>query len=394
VLLIAILLPVTIIAGGEYNFPVAPLTFGFAARDAGLLAIAAGRDLAPSLPGQFLGPMPQGAAAAFWTVVAVAGGVAVLPHLAMRGATVRGAHRARVSAAWMALLVVLVALAAPAYAAFARLVILRDIADTFLGDVPDWLFTLGHLGLAKACGVAPLAVDMLAAACRAQPGFDGTLHADQIALGRDAVTIFGPSILGLPFAFTALVAAGGLAAALAAAGAMAFAIASAIGHDFVGGVVGTRVTGGRQLILTRLVLVAVVIVALWFANAGPRDVFLLAPLAISLSAGALLPALAIGIWWKRANAGGALAGIILGGVVTLTIALAALYPNAAIFVLFGLPHLGLGVLTASLVGMPLGAAAVVLGSLATAEPSEHEEMLVDAIRRPGGPPIVQENESL
>lgn len=394
VLLVAILLPATIIAGGEYDLPVPPLAFGFAARDAGLLAIAAGRDVAAPLAGQFLAVLPHGALAALATAIAVAGGVAVLPHLAMRGATVRGANRARLSAAWMALLVALVVLAAPAYGAFTRLVVLRDVADTFIGDAPGWLFTLGKLGLAKACGVTPVAVDSLAAACRALPGFDGTLHADQIAISTDALTLFGPSILGLPFAFTALIAAGALAAALAAAGAMAFAIASAVGHDFVGGVVGTRVTGGRQLIVTRLALAAVVMVAAWIGSAATRDAFLLAPLAISLSAGALLPAVVVGIWWKRANAGGALAGMLLGGAVTVVIALAAVYPDAALFDVFGLPHLGLGVMTAGLAGMPLGAVAVVLGSLATTEPSDHEDMLVDAIRRPGGPPIVQENESL
>jgi cation/acetate symporter len=108
-----------------------------------------------------------------------------------------------------------------------------------------------------------------------------------------------------------------------------------------------------------------------------------------MAAGGLFPALILAVWWKRATAPGALAAIVAGGAVTAALVLHARYPG---FLPFG--DLRLTEITAGIVGLPVGLVAAVALSLAFAPPSEERLVVVDAIRRPGGTPIVQESESL
>jgi len=103
----------------------------------------------------------------------------------------------------------------------------------------------------------------------------------------------------------------------------------------------------------------------------------------------LFPALILAVWWKRANATGAVAGIIAGGVTTAAIVADHHFPG---FLPFG--RLGLDDLTAGIVGMPVGFIVAVAASLAADAPPEERQMIIDAIRRPGGTPFVQETESL
>jgi len=388
VLAFAILVPVAIVSMREFSWAVPQITFGLALKDAALLVLASGKDLAVSPPGRFWPMGAPGPFAFFATIVTLATGVAAMPHLLLRSATVRTPNHARRSVGWSLLFVLVVALTAPAYAAFARLVILREVVDSGIGNLPDWIFTFGKLGLIKICGADAISADVAFAACSTGAAFSGNLPAGELAISGDAIVLAGPAIFDLPAVGTALIAVGALAATLAAAKAMAFAIASAIGHDLYGGALDTRASAGRQLIVTRLLVIAAVVLAAWLAAASADDVFALAPMAISLSASGLFPALILAVWWKRANAPGAVAGIIAGSVVTAALIADHRYPG---FLPFG--RLGFDELTAGIVGMPIGFLAAVATSLVTEPPSEERQVIVDAIRRPGGTPFVQESES-
>jgi cation/acetate symporter len=387
VMVVAFLAPVMIVSLREFSVPVPQLTFGFALKDAGLLALASGRDLAAALPSRLLPFSASGTFDTFTAIVCLAAGVACLPHVLLRSATAATVEGARRSAAWSLLFVLVIALAAPAYAAFARLFILREVVDSAIGTLPGWIFAYGKLGLVQTCGVDAVAVDAVAAACTG-----GTLPANDLALGGDAIVRAAPAIFGLPPVFTALVAAGGLAAALAAANAIAFALASALGHDLYGSVIDRHASAGRRLIVTRLALAAAVVAAAWLATGHADGVEALALSAVSLSAGGLFPAIVLGVWWRRANAIGAVAAVVAGALATgLIIAEnhlgGTLLPTS-------LDWLGLSDLTAAILGLPIGLAACVVFSLATPPPSEDRNLIVAAIRRPGGTPFVQESESL
>jgi cation/acetate symporter len=391
VMALAFIIPVAAVAMREFSLPIPELTFGYALKDAALLAMASGRDLATPVAGQILSFAPGNGLARLAAVLSLAAGVASLPHMLLRLATVAGPHRARQSAAWALLFVLIIVLAAPAYAAFARLVILREVADNAVDALPDWIFTFGAMGLVQICGVAAASVDAVTAACAATPGFDGTVTASDLVLGADGLALAAPAIFDLPYTFSALLAVGGLAATIAAANAIVFAIASALGHDLYSGVVNPRASAGRHLIVTRLFIVLAVLAGAWLAAWHTDGVFHLAMAALSLSAGGLFPALILAVWWKRANAIGAVAGIIAGFVVTGALVLGYLHIGPALPV----PGdtLGLTDLTAAMIGVPVGFIVAVAVSLVTAEPSEAGDIIVDAIRRPGGTPFVQESES-
>jgi cation/acetate symporter len=384
-LALAIAVPVAAVSLIEYGWPIPPLTFGTAAKDAALLAESGGKGLGATFAGGFT----LSSAGALAQMIVLATGIAALPHLLTRSAAVRGPDRARRAGAWALAAVLFVALMAPAYPAFARLFVLRELAGAPIESLPDWVFTFGNLGLVRLCGVAATSVDVVLGACSALPGFTGNLDPAALTIGSDAIVLAGPSIFGLPYVTTALVATGALVAAIAAAKAIAFALASAIGHDFYAGVVDPHASAGRQLILTRLAAVVAIGFAAWFASEAGSAAFGIAPAAIALSAGGLFPALVLGIWWRRTNATGAVAGIVAGGVLTATLIAEHRFPG---FLPFG--RLGFDDLTAGVLGMPIGFIATVAGSLASEPPSAERQVTLDAIRRPGGTPFVQETESL
>lgn len=385
----AIVVPVTVVAFREYHTPFPQLSFGLALHDAALLALSGSGDIATFRANGAWSWIGGGAFNSLATVAVLAAGVAALPQLLMRSAAVRGPATARRSAAWGLLFILLVISAAPAYAAFAHYLILRDLVDVAIEHLPDWVFTFGHLGLVKVCGVEATSVNALLAACSSHPGFTGNLAAGDLSVAGDTVVLAAPGVFDLPDVVTALVALGALAAALAAGKAMAFAIASAFGHDLYRGVSEVAPSAGRQLIVTRLLLVVVIALAAWFAGRHPADAIALAPGAIAMAAGGLFPALILAVWWKPATAQGAVGAIIGGGVVTAALVLHARYPG---FLPMG--DLKLTEITGGIVGLPIGIVAAVTLSLGFTPSTEDRLAMVDAIRRPGGTPIVQESESL
>ncbi|MCR4281454.1 MAG: VC_2705 family sodium/solute symporter [Bauldia sp.] len=393
VLAVAFLAPVAIVSAREFSVPLPQLTFGFALEQAALAAGAGGGTLVAALPGRFLPFEAGGPAALFASILCLAAGVAALPHLVVRTATVPRVDDARRSAGWTLLFLLVVALTVPAYAAFAKLTIVRDLVGTGLEMLPDWVFDFGALGQVQICGTDATSAMAAIEACHAGPNFTGNLAASDLAIGGDVLVLAAPAIFDLPFVGSALIAAGALAATIATANAIAFALASAIGHDLYGGVIDIRASAGRRLIVTRVFLLLAIAGGAWLAANRAEDAFALALTAISLSAGGLFPAMVLGVWWKRANAGGAVAGIVVGTLVTAAIAVEHRFPGTLPLGALNPARLGLNELTAAIVGMPLGFLAVVAVGLLSAGPSEEREALVDAIRRPGGTPFVQESES-
>ena len=98
--------------------------------------------------------------------------------------------------------------------------------------------------------------------------------------------------------------------------------------------------------------------------------------------GAVFP-LVLGVWWKRANRQGAIAGMALGFL-------------AGSFYLYhvrfagGTPILGLDHLRFGIVGMAVSLVAMVGVSLVTEEPDAETQAMVDAIRIPGGATVLND----
>jgi cation/acetate symporter len=391
VLAVAFIAPVAIVSLREFALPAPQVTFGFALAEATRIATATHAILNPPIPGHFLPLATGGAGGMIAAIVCIAAGVAALPYLVVRFATVPRVDDARRSAAWTLLFVLAIALTVPAYAAFAKLTIVRDVAGSGLELLPDWVFDYAGVGEITVCGATPASGIAAIEACHALPRFTGNLAAADLAIGSDILVLASPAIFDLPYIGSALVAAGALAATLATAGAIVFALASAIGHDLYGGVLAIRASAGRRLIVTRLVTAAAIAGGVWLAAERTDEAFSLALTALSISAGGLFPVLILAVWWNRANAPGAIAGMIAGGGSTAALAIAYRYPGALPLGPFDPSHLGVNDLTAASVGMPLGFGAAMAVGLITA-PDSSGEATVDAIRRPGGAPFVQESE--
>ncbi len=378
VLAIAFLVPIAIVSTIAYSLPIPQIAAGLAYRDAA--ALAASGDLAAPLASRFLPLVPAGSFQLIAVTVGFAAGIAALPHLLMRCATVDDAPATRRSVGWALVFVLVVALTAPAYATFAKLALLRDVAGSAIAELPAWLFGLGRQGLVALCGADATSAASATQACAALHGTAGAVAAPDLAVSGDIVVLSWGDIVDLPYVVTALISVGALAAALAAANAIALAIAEALGHDLYGALIDPKASGGRRLIITRLLLVATVLVATWLGARHGGDIFPLAAATLSLSAGGLFPALFLAVWWRRANGPGAIAGMIAGFVVTGAIVLGGRYPGLLPVDAQGG---GLSPLIAATIGLPVGFLVAIAVSLATRAPSPTQEAAVDAMRRPG-----------
>lgn len=378
VLAIAFVVPLAVLSALTYSLPLPQIATGLAHHDAAVIA-AAGGDLASPLASRFMPFVPHGRFELVALVVGLAAGVAALPHLLMRCASVSDVSASRRSVGWALVFVLLVALAMPAFATFARLALLRDLAGSAIADLPDWLFALGRQGLVTLCGAHITSIAAAAQACAALHGGAATVAAPDLALSADAVVLAWGDIVDLPYVVTALILVGVLAAALAAANAIALAIAEALGHDLYTQLVAAKASAGRRLIVTRLLLIATVLVAAWLGVRHARDIFPLAAATLALSAGGLFPVLFLAVWWRRANGPGAIAGMVAGFLVTAAIVLGGRYPDLLPADAQGG---GLSALSAAIVGLPVGFLVAIAISLATRSPTAAEQAAVDAIRRP------------
>jgi cation/acetate symporter len=131
------------------------------------------------------------------------------------------------------------------------------------------------------------------------------------------IVLATPEMAGMPYVISGLVAAGGLAAALSTADGLLLAIANALSHDVYYRMIDQNAPTSRRLAVSRVLLVVVAALAAYTASTKPADILAMVSWAFSLAAAGLFPALVLGVWWKRANSAGAVAGIIAGFGVTL-----------------------------------------------------------------------------
>lgn len=248
-------------------------------------------------------------------VLGLAVGVAVLPSLlSQQLMSARSAREARWSAVWGLIFVVLLLTLMPAVAAYAKLSLATMIADrTPIADLPAWIFTYGKLGLIQVCGRAASDAAAVAQACAALPDASPALRLQDVALEPDIVTLALPEITGLDQALLGLIAAAGLATALATAHGPLGAMVDAL--------IGDRPAtdpGPRALRFASYGAAAAMLsVAALGALARPAGIIEVATWGFVLAAAGLFPALFAGLWWPRATAPGATAGMLAGLAVVL-----------------------------------------------------------------------------
>ena len=229
-------------------------------------------------------------------------GTAGLPHVIVRFFTVKKVKDARKSAGLALLLIAILYTAAPAVAVFARLNLIHTVSGQPYAQMPDWFSnweTTGLLGFNDKNGDGLI-----------QYSADAMIN--ELTVDRDIMVLANPEIANLPAWVIALVAAGGLAAALSTAAGLLLVISSSVSHDLVKSVFKPDITDKQELVVARLSAVGAVVVAGYFGINPPGFVAAVVALAFGLAAASFFPAIILGIFYKKMNKEGAIAGMIVG----------------------------------------------------------------------------------
>ncbi|NJO33317.1 MAG: VC_2705 family sodium/solute symporter [Rhodospirillales bacterium] len=367
VMIVAYVVPIAIVSMQRYGIPIPYLTYGQALHEVSALehslSVAGLADQASLrahiVPFQSYGVTNFVALAASMMV-----GSAVMPHILTRYVTTPTVHEARSSVVWTFVFVLALYLAIPAYSAFFKHTIYSSVVGKTVEQTPPWIYTWGSLGLVRICGVNALNVDAVVSACKSIAGHPGVLRLQDMAINTDVIVLSMPELSGMPYVVSGLMAAGALAAAISTATALLITMSTALSHDLYYRIIDKTAKPNRRLLVARGVVMVVAIIGAVKAAEKPSDVLAMVGWAFSLSGSSLFAPLVLGIWWKRANTAGALAGMVVGFCVCLLYLVAARY-----YPVFGVTHLGMTSLLHAVTGAPLVDIAKVLADGRWSDPS-------------------------
>ena len=332
-------------------------------------------------------------------------GTAGLPHVIIRFFTVPKVADARWSAGWTLVFIALLYLNAPAVGAMARL----NITDTMwpqgvqgeavsleaIQNSPekDWMRTWQQTGLLAwedkngdgriqyYNDAAPAMAELAA-----ERGWQGN---ELTKFDRDILVLANPEIANLPGWVIGLIAAGGLAAALSTAAGLLLAISSAISHDLIKSGINPGISEKNELLAARISMAVAIVVATWLGLNPPGFAAQTVALAFGLAASSIFPVLMMGIFFKRINNVGAVAGMVAGLAFTLVyiflhkgwlfIPGTNTFPDTIEGSMLGIQSTAIGA-----VGAVLNFAVAFAVSRVTDAPPQHIQDLVESVRVPKG----------
>jgi cation/acetate symporter len=302
-------------------------------------------------------------------------GTASLPHILMRYFTTPSVRSARKSVGWSLFFIFLLYFTAPALATLTKLQLLDPELPTAV--VGKAIADVSNLAWVKNWG----AVGMLAIA---DQNGDGILQLNEFFMRADIVVLATPEIAGLPYVVSGLVAAGGMAAAMSTADGLLLAIANALSHDLYYKIIDPKADTRLRLIVARVILVVIGLAAALIASLQLTGILGAVAWAFCFACSGLFFPLVLGIWWKRANRAGAIAGMITGfgaGSWYLYMVYAG-----GMAPWWGIDHIRFG-----MIGMPVSLVATVFVSLVTPAPDAETQAMVEEVRDPTGPTILAES---
>lgn len=300
-------------------------------------------------------------------------GTAGLPHILMRSLTTPSVGHARQSVFWSLLFILLLYLTAPVLAILVKFEIYNNLVGLPFVDLPSWVSAWSAVDRAL---ISILDLNQ-----------DGIVQLSEIQLGGDVVVLAAPEIGGLPYVVSGLVAAGALAAALSTADGLLLTLSNALSHDTLLRAVSSRMGAGRQVILSKVLLLVVAFTAAWAATRTPADILFLVGAAFSFAAATFFPVLVMGIFWKRANRWGATAGMLSGLAMTIFY-MVRTQPWLREMVLGTAPSVplqlwwGIQPIAAGVFGAAVAFAVIVGVSYMTPKPDAVTGQLVDYLREP------------
>lgn len=307
----------------------------------------------------------------FFTIALMVG-TAGLPHIIVRFYTVPDVKAARWSAGWALLFIAILYTTAPALAAFARYNLIDSLHNKTVAEVQqlDWATKWENTKL--------LAFEDKNGDGRFQITPDQTTN--EITIDRDIVVLSTPEVANLAPWVIALVAAGGLAAALSTASGLLLVISSAIAHDVYYRMINPHASESKRLFVGRIMVGIAIVIAGYFGINPPGFVAEVVALAFGLAASSFFPVIILGVFDKRTNREGAIAGMVVGLVVTSLYVFGVKFGGMTPW--FGISAEGFGT-----VGMILNFIVTFVVSRFTPPPPAEIQMLVDDLRTPEHPPV-------
>jgi cation/acetate symporter len=364
ILIIAYLVPVVWLSTTLYGLPIPELTYGQALQEIAELEKKLG--IAKPHVAAYVDAKGQFSWVEFhnfWALVlCLMVGTASLPHILMRYFTTPNVRDARKSVGWSIFFIFLLYFTAPAYAAFAKREVYRDVIGQQINSLPAWVQNWSQVG-----GLLTIK----------DGNNDGILQLSEFVINQDIIVLSMPEIAGLPYVISGLVAAGGLAAALSTADGLLLAIANALSHDIYYKMIDPKASTMRRLVVARVLLVVVAIIGAAVAGTRPAGIIQMVAWAFSLAAAGLFAPLVLGIWWKRTTAVGAITGMMAGFGICLYYLIATRYFDMPLW--FGIRNI-----SSALFGLPVAFIVTWAVSLMTAPPSKEMQDFVDSIRTPKG----------
>ena len=360
--------------------------------------------------GQYTTSVPGSTLNMFVYTLSLMIGTAGLPHVIMRFFTVPKVKDARSSAGWALVFIAILYTTAPAVGAMAKMNLIRTVTpgvvmqnqDPYQPGAqieyearPDWMKRWEVTGLLKfqdKNGDGRIQyyndktknADVLAKADAA--GWKG----NELTVNNDIIVLANPEIALLPNWVIALVAAGGLAAALSTAAGLLMAISSAVSHDLVKNVFVPDISEKNELLTGKIAMAISIVVAGYLGLNPPGFAAGTVALAFGIAASTLFPAIMMGIFSKKMNKEGAMAGMLAGLFVTLFY----VFAHKGIFFIKGTEYLPMIGGANSFFGITpeafgaIGAGVNFLVAFAvdkvTKEPPAHIQAMVEAVRVPRG----------
>lgn len=337
-------------------------------------------------------------------------GTAGLPHVIMRFFTVPSVHGARLSAGWALVFIAILYTTAPAVAAMAKFNLIGTVnsgalvtdKDIYAPDAaleyekrPDWMKRWEKTGLLKfedknGDGRIQYYNDKAKSEDFRKKADDLGWKGNELTVNADIIVLANPEIALLPDWVIALVAAGGLAAALSTAAGLLMAISAAISHDLVKGVFKPDISEKGELLAGKVAMAVSIVVAGYLGLNPPGFAAGTVALAFGIAASSLFPAIMLGIFSKKMNKEGAMAGMLSGLFVTLFY----VFAHKGVFFIKGTEYLDLiggansffGITPEAFgaIGALVNFAVAFVVDKLTQEPPEHIQHMVEAVRIPRG----------
>lgn len=338
----------------------------------------------------------------FFITFALMVGTAGLPHVIVRFFTVPRVRDARVSVGYALIFIAILYTTAPAIAVFARVNLIDTVSEKPYQEMPAWFGTWEETALlnwvdknndgiinyypGEAIEGAPV---LLKDGLENQRGEFGqillanpvTENRNELYVDRDIMVLANPEIANLPNWVAGLVAAGGLAAALSTAAGLLLVISTSVSHDLIKKQIKTDISDKAELMWARISAGVAVLVAGYFGINPPGFVGEVVAIAFGLAAASFFPAIILGIFYKKMNKEGAVAGMVCGILFTLAyiVFFKIAFPeyNSPEYWWFGISPEGIGTL-----GMLVNLVVSLAIGMVFPEPPEEVQEMVEGIRYP------------